>query len=140
VLIKYNYIEYCLEDNMHNKFSRLVTFASVIAIASVIGLTTNIAAAEEKEGSSSLEEGKALAFDRKKGNCLACHLIEGGDMAGNIGPPLIGMKDRFKKEDLKAQITEPRTKNPDTFMPPFGTHSILTEEEIDKVVEFIMSL
>jgi sulfur-oxidizing protein SoxX len=30
--------------------------------------------------------------------------------------------------------------NPNTMMPPFGRHEIMTEAEIDKVVEFIHSL
>lgn len=125
---------------MRNNFHLLMTSASAIAMATVMSLTTNIAVAEDEPNTAMIEEGKQIAFERKKGNCLACHLIAGGEMAGNIGPPLIGMKSRFKKDALKAQISEPRTSNPDTFMPPFGTHSILTEEEIDKVVEFIHSL
>ena len=39
--------------------------------------------------------GQSLAFDRSKGNCLTCHVIQGGDAAGNVGPPLSGMKQRF---------------------------------------------
>ena len=37
---------------------------------------------------SDIEQGKKVAFDRKKGNCLACHMIAGGELPGNIGPPL----------------------------------------------------
>ena len=40
-------------------------------------------------------EGKALAFDRGKGNCLACHSIEDGELPGTLGPPLLAMKLRF---------------------------------------------
>ncbi len=121
---------------MRKIFRLLITSASVITIASVMGFTTNVAVA-----SDSVEEGKELAFDRKKGNCLACHAMKDGEMAGNIGPPLIAMKVRFPdKEVLKAQIYEPRTKNPNTIMPPFGTHSIISEEEIDKIVEYVLTL
>lgn len=92
-------------------------------------------------GSSTLEEGKALAFDRKKGNCLACHMIEGGNLPGNIAPPLIAMKGRYpNKEALRKQIWDPAVANPETTMPPFGKHEILTKSELDKVVEFIWSL
>ncbi|MGV6810297.1 MAG: sulfur oxidation c-type cytochrome SoxX [bacterium] len=88
-----------------------------------------------------LEEGKKIAFDRKKGNCLACHMIMGGDLPGTIGPPLIAMKARFPdKAKLRAQIADARTVNPDSIMIPFGTHGVLTEEEIDKVTDYIYSL
>jgi sulfur-oxidizing protein SoxX len=86
-------------------------------------------------------EGKKIAFDRKKGNCLSCHAIEGGSMAGNIGPPLMQMKVRFpERAILKAQISDSRVNNPTSFMPPFGPHEILTADEIEKVVTFIHSL
>ncbi|MFT5805025.1 MAG: sulfur-oxidizing protein SoxX, partial [Candidatus Paceibacteria bacterium] len=31
-------------------------------------------------------------------------------------------------------------RNPNTVMPPYGRHSILTEDEIDHVVDFIHSI
>ncbi len=88
-----------------------------------------------------IAEGKKLAFDRKKGNCLACHQIAGGALPGNAGPPLMAMKARYPdKAKLRAQIWDATVRNPNTIMPPFGRHEILTEEELDKVVEFIYSL
>ena len=98
-------------------------------------------AAEDTESMSSLEQGKALAFDRFKGNCLACHYVEGGELTGNYGPPLIAMKIRYPDRDvLREQIWDAAVKNPDTRMPPFGRNRILTEEEIDLVTEYIQSL
>ena len=68
-------------------------------------------------------------------------MIPGGELPGNIGPPLIAMKARFPDvAKLEAQIVEPRTMNANTIMPPFGTHGILTDAEIDKVVAFIHSI
>ncbi len=91
--------------------------------------------------SSSIAEGKAIAFDRMRGNCLACHMIEGGDSPGNIAPPLLAMKGRYpNKQDLRKQIWDPSVNNPDTSMPLFGKYEILTKSELDKVVEFIWSL
>ena len=98
-------------------------------------------AAEDTESMSSLEQGEALAFSRIKGNCLACHYVEGGELTGNYGPPLIAMKVRYPDRDaLRAQIWDAATKNPDTRMPPFGRNRILTEEEIDLVTDYIQSL
>ena len=88
-----------------------------------------------------IEDGKKVAFDRKKGNCLACHMIPGGSLPGNIGPPLVAMKARFPdKAVLRAQIWDATAKNPNTIMPPFGKHQILTEKEVDLITEFIHSL
>lgn len=88
-----------------------------------------------------LQQGKSIAFDRQKGNCLACHRIDDGKLPGNIGPPLIDMQARFPdKNDLRAQIWDPTIRNPQTLMPPFGKHGILSEQQIDKVVEYIYSL
>jgi sulfur-oxidizing protein SoxX len=87
------------------------------------------------------KKAKKLAFDRTKGNCLACHYIDGGTAAGNIGPPLIAMQVRFPdKEKLRAQIWDSTVANPETAMPPFGSHQILTDQEIDMLVDFIWTL
>lgn len=86
-------------------------------------------------------EGKKIAFDRSKGNCLACHDMGGGDMPGTVGPPIVFMQARFpSKADLRAQIWDSTVNNPISAMPPFGKHKILTEEEIDKVVDYIYTL
>jgi sulfur-oxidizing protein SoxX len=118
---------------------RLITTA-----ASVVALLASFAAPMAVQANSHAEmiaKGKAVAFDRKKGNCLTCHMVPGGSDPGNVGPPLIAMKARFPdKQTLRDQIWDSTRKNPATLMPPFGRHNILTEDEIDAVVEFIHSL
>ncbi len=86
-------------------------------------------------------EGKKLSFQRSKGNCLACHRIEDGDMPGNIGPPLTNIQSRFSnKRLLREQIWDAAKLNPNTSMPPFGKNKILSEQEIDLIVDYIWSL
>ena len=89
-------------------------------------------------------QGGCITVNRKKGNCMACHMLSGGDDAGlqqgNIAPPLIAMKQRMDKSKLRAMIWDATQFNPNVLMPPFGKHKVLTEEEIDKVVEFIWTL
>lgn len=110
---------------------------SAMAIIGVL-LAPSIVTADDAK---MIEEGKKISLDTKKGNCLACHMIIGGEMPGNIGPPLIAMKARFPDvAKLRAQIADSREMNPNTIMPPFGAHGILTDEEIDKVVAYIHSL
>ena len=88
-----------------------------------------------------IAKGKELAFDRKKGNCLACHMIDDGSLPGTTGPPLIAMKQRYPELDvLVAQIYNPLSKNSNSLMPPFGLHNILSDEEIQKIAEYIHTL
>jgi L-cysteine S-thiosulfotransferase len=114
------------------------TTASVAALLGSLTLTLPIISHADE---ATIKEGKEIAFDRKKGNCLSCHKMQGGTLEGNIGPELVGMKARFPdKTVLRSQIYDSRINNPVTIMPPFGKHEILTNGEIDKVVEFIYSL
>ncbi len=98
--------------------------------------------ASAADGSNeALEKGKELAFDRTMGNCLACHLIADGELPGNSGPPLLQMKLRYpNRDELRDQIWDATQKNPDSVMPPYGKHQILTEEELDLVVDYVHSL
>lgn len=115
---------------------RLVTLFTSTAILLVSMLATSFAATEED-----VAQGKKLAFDRKKGNCLACHAIDDGASPGNIGPPLVVMKARFPdKSEIRAKIQDPSVQNPRTAMPPFGKHGILTDKEIDLITEYIYTL
>lgn len=87
------------------------------------------------------DEGQKLAFDRNKGNCLTCHEIKGGSQAGNIGPALAGIKSKFPdRADLVAIVTDETKRNPLTVMPPFGRNHILTDKEIEAVVDFLQTL
>jgi len=95
----------------------------------------------DEAGQQRLERGKQLAMAKNKGNCLACHAIDDGQFPGNIGPPLISMQLRFPdKVVLRAQIWDSTERNPDTHMPPFGLHGILTGEEIDLITDYIYTL
>ena len=117
---------------------RAVLFLALLWAGSA--LAGNAGAAEPADPEL-LAAGKAIAFDRRKGNCLACHIVADGELAGNVAPPLITMQARYpEKAKLRAQIWDATVANPNTMMPPFGRHGILSEEEIDKVTEYIYSL
>jgi len=118
--------------------AHITTTASIVALIGCLGFMPGVASADE---GADIAKGKELAFNRKKGNCLACHQIEGGSLAGNIGPPLVAMKARFPDyEKLRAQIYDARTNNPNTIMIPFGPHAVLSSKEIDLVSKFIYTL
>lgn len=88
--------------------------------------------------------GKAIAFSPEKGGCLNCHgfpSLPDAVQTGNSGPPMIAMAARFPdRAALRAKIWGGGASRPAGFMPPFGRHRILTEEEIDQVVDFLLGL
>jgi sulfur-oxidizing protein SoxX len=99
------------------------------------------ASASAARAQSAVSEGRAVAFDRGKGNCLTCHDIKGGDLPGTIGPPLKDIKSKYPdRNDLIAIVTDETKRNPQTVMPPFGQNRILTEQEINAVVDFLQTL
>lgn len=116
--------------------------AAACAISAIMLSGTVLAqatAAPQKE-----ETGKDIAFNRTKGNCLACHgmpTVPDAQSTGLYGPPLIAMSARFpSKAKLRAQIWDATALNPSTSMIPYGKHGVLTEAEIDKVTDFVYGL
>ncbi len=88
--------------------------------------------------SASPSEGEKLAFNRSKGNCLMCHVIAGGTNPGNGGPELNDMKKRFpNRKELVAIVSDETKRNPLTLMPPFKRNLILTEQEVESIVDFL---
>jgi len=98
-----------------------------------------------KAATDKVTKGGCIATDRKKGNCMACHTFAGLEktrlQAGNIAPPLVGMKARFPdRAKLRSQVYDATKANPNTVMPPFGRHEILSNKEIDLVVDWLYTL
>ena len=51
------------------------------------------------------------------------------------------MKSTYpERKDLVAIVIDETKRNPLTVMPPFGRNRILTEKEIDAVVDFLQTL
>jgi sulfur-oxidizing protein SoxX len=123
------------EQPVRNRFS--VYAGSALFAASMAEAA--IAAEPVKE-----ESAKEIIFSASKGNCLACHMmptLNDAVQPGNSGPPLIAMSARFPdRAVLRAKIWDATASRPDSLMPPFGKHKVLTEEQIDKIVEFIYVL
>jgi len=120
------------------KTAKLVIAASTVAmLLGTMTLVPQVVVADEALAA----KGKKIAENRKKGNCFACHDYKGAHLAGNVGPPLVAMKSRFPdKAKLRAQIWDATKLNPNTMMPPFGRHEILSEKEIDAITEWVLTL
>jgi L-cysteine S-thiosulfotransferase len=110
----------------------------VLALALSIGI---LAATGPAAAQSAASEGEKIAFDRGKGNCLTCHEIKGGDLPGTIGPALKDIKSKYPdRKDLVEILYDETKRNPQTAMPPFGRNRILTDQEINAIVDFLETL
>lgn len=110
----------------------------LLLLAFMVALTVPVMTTRAR---SDAAEGQRIAFDRAKGNCLSCHDIRGGDLPGTIGPPLKDIRSKYPdRRDLVAILTDESKRNPQTAMPPFGRNRILTEQEIDAIVDFLQTL
>ena len=109
-----------------------------LVLALLIGTTASVTPVCAQ---SAVAEGQKLAFDRGKGNCLTCHEIKGGDLPGTIGPALKDIKSKYPdRNDLVAILYDETKRNPQTVMPPFGRNRILTDQEINAIVDFLQTL
>lgn len=118
-----------------------VAVAALMVVGSVVLAPGSRANAQAGAASPAPADGQKLAFDRAKGNCLTCHEIKGGPAPGNLGPPLADMKARFPdRKDLIAIISDETKRNPLTVMPPFKRNLILSDKEIEEIVDFLRTL
>jgi len=123
---------------MRNLTTLAAEAAAIATLVASVGISPAVVHAADAE---TIKQGKEIAFDRKLGNCLACHQVADGESPGDIGPPLFAMKSRFPdKDDLRAQLWDPTKTNPGSRMPPFGHYQILNAEQIDAIVEYIYTL
>ena len=118
--------------------------AALILSASLVGTLGLINTSAAADTAKPEMTGKEIAYNKSLGNCLACHAMPtmpDAESAGTIGPPLIAMQARYPdKAKLRAQIWNAMDTNPNTVMIPFGKNKVLTEQEIDKVTDFVYGL
>lgn len=118
----------------------MTAFPRTPALYLLLAITAGFAASSA-HAQSAVADGQKIAFDRGKGNCLTCHVIKGGDLPGTIGPELKDIKSKYPdRNELAAIIFDETKRNPQTMMPPFGRNRILTEQEINAIVDFLQTL
>jgi len=99
--------------------------------------------------------GRKLAINRKKGNCLACHSmpIPEQQFHGETAPSLYGVGKRLSEGELRMQLVNSKVTNPDTMMPSyyrtFGFNTplkkfvgktILSAQEVEDIVSYLRTL
>ena len=100
-------------------------------------------------------KGREIAINRKKGNCLACHIMPIPEQSfhGEIGPDLSEVGSRYEIGELRLRVVNPKVFNPDTMMPAFyrndGFHrvgkkfqgkTILNPQEVEDLLAYLMTL
>ncbi len=123
------------------KSSVLKTVAALCSISLLCA--SGVALAAPMTSAQNIAAGKSIAFNRTQGNCLACHILPGGKMAGNVGPDLsvLPLKAIFKtKEKLVDFLYDPEKVIPHINMPQFGKNKILTHQQMAQVADYLWSL
>ena len=100
--------------------------------------------------------GRKVFMNRKKGNCLACHVND--DMSeqsfhGEVGPELNGVADRWETAELRGIVVNAKKMFDGTIMPAFyrdagfnrtlknfDGKSILSAQEVEDVLAYISTL
>ena len=122
---------------------KMIIVKNVLLGLMLFSMTTLVLASEQTDPTELIAKGKALYLNKKKGNCVACHMSSDPDakLAGLQGPPLMAMQARYPDtKKLRAQIWDATVFNPMTIMPPYGRHWVLSEEEIDAIVAYVHQL
>jgi len=101
------------------------------------------------------ERGRAIVINRQVGLCLLCHTGPFPDerFQGTLAPDLKGAGLRSTEDQLRLRIVDASRLKPDTIMPPyyrvdglervapaFQGKPILTAEQIEDVVAYLMTL
>ncbi len=121
----------------YSKFNTLANLASPPAPKQPRKLTAPIAGDAAK--------GAELVADRNRGgSCLACHvmgLAGGVNLPGNVGPDLSEIGNAGRDDEwLFNYVYDGRVYNPETVMPPWGSHGLLEDAEINDIVAFLKTL
>ena len=67
--------------------------------------------------------------------------FKGGEYPGTLGPELTDIKGKYpNRDELVAIVFDETKRNPLTVMPPFGRNRILTDKEINAIVDFLQTL
>ncbi len=100
--------------------------------------------------------GRKLFMNRKKGNCLACHV--NSEMAeqtfhGEVGPELDGVANRWGTAELRGILVNSKNMFEGTIMPAFYKDSgynrilkkfdgktILSAQEVEDLLAYVMTL
>ena len=130
-------------------------------LAAALALLANAALADDALPSSLTGAagdpalGRKIVLDRHVGLCLLCHSgpFPEERFQGNLAPDLTGVGGRLSAGQIRLRIVDPGRVNPQTIMPAyfrtegltrvapaFRGKPVLSAEEIEHVVAFLVTL
>ena len=116
-------------------------------IKAILGFVATSAYATFVFAQNTPTHGRALFINERKGNCTACHKTPtDASLKGvsTIGPVLEAIKQKYPtpadRTRLRDSVWNQSKTIPDTIMPPYGKHHILSETEIDAIVAYLETL
>lgn len=98
-------------------------YCVVSAVCAAVALMAAVAQAESK--------GEQL-FKQK---CAMCHAVNG--KGGSVGPDLTKIASGMKEKDIRAQLENPKKRNPSSSMPSFKT---LPKADLDALMGYLKTL
>lgn len=99
--------------------------------------------------------GRAIVLDRHVGLCLLCHSgpFPEERFQGNLAPSLAGVGSRLSAGQIRLRIVDASRVNPQTIMPPYYRtdgldrvapayrgKTVLTAQQIEDVVSYLVTL
>ncbi|WP_422244568.1 sulfur oxidation c-type cytochrome SoxX [Zwartia sp.] len=99
--------------------------------------------------------GRVIVLSRQSGLCILCHSgpFPEERFQGNLAPDLAASAAKLSEGQLRARLVDASRFNPNTIMPPyfsrdhgvriapqFANKTMLTAQEIEDVVAFLVSL
>ena len=145
----------------------IITLAAAVALSSTVFAEPtapgNIKFGENGEVELALTgvagdaaSGRKLFMNRKKGNCLACHVnteMSEQTFHGEVGPELDGVADRYETEALRGILVNSKMMFEGTIMPAFYKDAgynrtlkkfigktILEAQEVEDVLAYLLTL
>ena len=143
-----------------------VLFRYIPCILLIFGLVLRSAHAQSKTGTDSIDtslsgqlgdpvRGKKIVLSRQTGLCILCHSgpFPEERFQGNLAPDLQYSAQRLSTGQIRARIVDAKRFNPDSIMPSyfstdgltrvspqFSGKTILSAQEIEDVIAFLVSL
>src|SRR5262249_42643743 len=122
------------DESKYNSLGNIVTPASPTQPRKVAGPI----------GGDAKKEAELVAGLSRGGSCLACHVMGpagGANLPGNVAPDLSEIGNAGREDEwLFNYIYDARVYNPETVMPPWGSHGFFNDEEINDMVAFLKTL
>jgi sulfur oxidation c-type cytochrome SoxX len=87
------------------------------------------------------KRGKEIAMSKSDRNCATCHQLPGDEWPGTVGNSLLHYKTRGYTDDrVYQQLYDARKFNPNSIMPPFGSHNLLSDQDLRDIVAYLQSI